>query len=330
MNKITGIIVGAVLVSIVGGVILKTLVFPSSEAPTRATTRTGFMDLIEVDIKIADILGSEPSGSGDAGGHYAKAVKLYLANKDAFFDATLAIGEGDAKDYPEVLKVFEGIRAHVSAGAKQADMTYMLKYDSGKLAVSKEQDVVFDLATTIQILDTLGDYYINNKRYKDADALFRDMLTAGWHMMKERAHLHMVMAGEIVQGVAMRGMIRSFDKDMERDAKLKLAEPLKDYNSALNDFSRRYIHKIKILSKARLDAGDVWNIAENDKDRAWRVQAILAMGMIKFTRPTGANAARNTALIEKFLTSEDPLEKAAAEAAKAYTEKEFNNAGRTW
>lgn len=69
-----------------------------------------------------------------------------------------------------------------------------------------------------------------------------------------------------------------------------------------------------VFRKSRLDAGDIWNIAENDKNRAWRIQAILAMGLIKFTHASEANTARNNAMLERFLNSKDPLEKAAAQA----------------
>ncbi|MCP4378174.1 MAG: hypothetical protein GY794_18615, partial [bacterium] len=66
MNKITGIIVGAILVLIVGGVVVKSLLFPASDSPTRATTKTGIMDVIKPAVDISSILNSTPSGGGNA------------------------------------------------------------------------------------------------------------------------------------------------------------------------------------------------------------------------------------------------------------------------
>jgi molecular chaperone GrpE (heat shock protein) len=106
--------------------------------------------------------------------------------------------------------------------------------------------------------------------------------------------------------------------------------PLRAYLNALNEFEAVFENKAIIFQRARFNAGDIWNIAENDKDRAWRVQAILAMGLIRFTHTSKANTARNNKLIERFLNSKDPLEKAAAQAAKAYTETDFIEAGTTW
>ena len=330
MNKMTGMIVAGIMLLIVAGVILKTVVFPSSDASTRATSKAGFMEVIEVNAKISDVLGATPSGAGNAAEHYARAVELFFANYKAIEDAAADLDKGNAQNHAEVLKALKEVRGHVGKGAKQASMEYLVKHTSGKLQVSQRQDDVERIGQTIYILDILGEYYIKNKRLKDADAVYRDMFAAGWQMMKARSHIQMTLYGEDVQRTALRGMSKSIEKGLDQDTDHERRAPLNDYMSALKEFRSRYEEKWEIFRKARLDAGDIWNIAENDKDRTWRVQAILAMGMIKFTHPKNANAARNNALIEKFLNSTDPVEKAAAQAAKDYTEADFNQAGTTW
>ena len=333
MNKITGIIVGVVLLGIVGGVVLKKLVFPSADAPTRTTAKDGYMDVIKVDAKITNVLAAEPSGADNAAEHYTKAIELYFAKEGVISDATVAIVKGDAKDHADALKTLEEIRAHIGAGAKQARMNYLVQYGSGKLQVSQRQGNVERLGLTIDVLKILGDYYIKNKRFKDADAMYRDMFIAGWHMIEARSHLHMVAWGVDIQQDALSGMSMSIARDIEKDAANKLRAPMLDYHNALKEFKYKYEEKSKIFSRAhkgRLEAGDVWKIADNDKDRTWRVQALLGMGMIRFTHLSKANTARNNAMIEKFLNSTDPIEKAAAQAAKAYTEIDFNTAGTTW
>jgi len=328
MNKSTGIIVAAILVLIVSGIVVKNLVFPSTEAPTYATSKPGFMEIIEVKAKIADVLGATPSGAGNAADHYAQAVALFVATEKIILDAAAAIGNGDAKDYPDALKTLEEIRGHIAAGAKQASMDYMSKHTSGKLQVSTHQDDVERLEQSINVLDILGDYYIKNKRLKDAEAMYRDMFVAGWHMINERSHIQMAMYGQTIQALALNGMSRSIEMTPDGD---KQRASMRDYLNALDEFLTALKDKELIFRKARLDVGDIWNIAENDKDRAWRVQAILAMALIRFTHDKSkANNAHNNAMIEKFLNSADPLEKAAAQAAKAYTQIDFNMVNSTW
>ncbi|MDP6546599.1 MAG: hypothetical protein QGH60_21690 [Phycisphaerae bacterium] len=330
MNKITGIIVGGVLLLAVGGFLVKKLVFPSSDSATIATTTTGFMDVLEPTAKITDVLDAAPSGTDDAGKYYAQAVEILYTNYDAILDATADLGQGKADGYAEALKMFEEIRAHIGNGAKQANMNYLAKHASGKLQVSKTQKIVERLGETFEVLDILGDYYIKNNRYKDADALYRDMLVAGWHMVQAHSHMHMTLYGVDIQSMALDGMSKSVEKDLDKTAKFERRAPLHTYLGAIIDFKTRYDEKSRVFHNARLQAGDMWNIAENDKDRAWRVQAILGMGMMRFTHTSKTNTARNNAMIEKFLKSGDPVEKLAAQAAKAYTETEFNTAGMDW
>jgi hypothetical protein len=331
MNKITGMIVAAILVLIVGGIVLKSLVFPSSDSPTLATTGSGFMEVIEVNADISSIVKTTPSGAGNAAEHYSKAIELLFANYDAIQDSAADLAGGNAKDHSDALKIFETIRGHVATGAKQASMDYMTKYASGKLQVSTHQEDVERLDATLSALDILGDYYVKNKRFKDAEALYRDIFVAGWHMINERSQIQMTVFGVNLQNMALNGMIRSFDSKLDKNTKNQRIETLKTYNNALDKYRSQHREKMKIFRKALFDAGDIWNIAENDKDRAWRVQAILAMALIRFTHDTSkANTARNNALIERFLNSDDPLEKAAAEAAKAYTDIDFNQVGSTW
>jgi len=331
MNKITGLIFGGVMALIVGGVLIKVLVFPSTEVPTFETSKAGFMDVIEVGAKITDVLGAAPSGAGNAAEHYARAVEVFFANQNILLDAAADLGQGKADDHADALKTLETIRVHIGDGAKQASMNYLAAHASGKLQVSKRQDNVERLGQTIDSLSILGDYYMQNQRLKDANAMYRDMLVAGWHMVQAHSHMHMTLYGQDIQATALSGMSKSLEKTENKDADYEQRAPLYAYLNALNEFKSKYEEKSMVFHKPRLVAGDIWNIAENDKDRAWRVQAILGMGMIRFTHDTSrTNTARNNAMIEKFLKSSDPVEKLAAQAAKAFTKPEFNQAGTKW
>ncbi|MDP6546005.1 MAG: hypothetical protein QGH60_18650 [Phycisphaerae bacterium] len=300
------------------------------DAPTRETSKPGFMDILEVDAKITYVLAATPSGTDNAAKHYAKAVKLFSARRNALLDAAASLAKGDARNHADALKTLEEIRRHIGKGAKQAGMDYLFEHASGKLNVSTRQDAVEHLGRTLDVLDLLGDYYIKNERLKDAGAIYRDMFVAGWHMINERSHMHMTIYGQDIQATALSGISKSIDRDLDQGTKAKRMAPLRAYLNALNEFEAVFENKAIIFQRARFNAGDIWNIAENDKDRAWRVQAILAMGLIRFTHTSKANTARNNKLIERFLNSKDPLEKAAAQAAKAYTETDFIEAGTTW
>ena len=333
MNKITGIIVGAVFAGVVIGIVVKVFLFPSADGPTRVTQKTGYMEVIEMDMPITKIVPSAPTGSENAAIHYIKAIEVFEANEKPITEAAAAITAGDLTadpNAPQALKALEEILGHVQAGAQQAGMKYLVENTSGPLKVSKHSDDVARLGKAIDMLDMLGDYYAKNDRKEDADKAFGAMFIAGWHMINERSHTHMVMYGMDMQESALDGMSRTIPRDTDPEEARKIRGPMREYIYALNEFSDKYEDKIEVFLKTPFDAGDVWNIADNDKDRAWRVQAILAMGMIKFTHLAKGNTSYNNSQIEKFLKSTDPVEKAAAEAAKAYTEADFNTAGVDW
>ena len=195
MNKITGIIVGVILLLVVVGVVAKVFLFPSTDAATRATTKPGAMKLIELDAPILAIIPAEPTGSENAGVHYAKAIEVYLANEKVIFEAAAAISAGDLKadkDAPQSLKALEEMRGHIASGTQQAGMKFLAENSSGTLQVSKSDGNIKNLGMAIDMLDMLGDYYIKNKRTDDANAVFREMFIAGLHMIQARSHTHMV------------------------------------------------------------------------------------------------------------------------------------------
>ncbi len=333
MNKWTGIIVGAVLALGVGGFVIKTFVFPSPDEPTRATKKKDFMEVIEVKAPITLVVAAEPTGSDNAADYYVKAVEVLNANQEAIDSAAAAITAGDLTQdskAPQALKALEEILGHLAEGAKQASMDFLTKHASGQLKVSKHSDEVQRLGDAFDVLDMLGDYYSKNERHEDAKTTFEVMFITGWHMTNDRCHTHMVMSGPDIQHKALNGLSRTMPKDLDPEEVNKRRGPMREYIHALNDFTEKYEDKIAVFLKNPFDAGDVWNIVNNDKDRAWRVLGILAMGIIKHTHLPKRNASYNNSLIEKFLKSEDPLEKAAAEAAKAYTEADFQTAANDW
>jgi len=331
MNKVTGIVVAGAFAIIVIGIVVKLLVFPSISGPTRETTKRGFLEFIEVDAKLTDVLPSEPTGGGDAGEDYALAVQELRTNESVILDATPKIDKGKSEGTESAIASLEKIRAHVASGAKKAKMEYLTKHTPKKLQVSWRQEEINHLHDMFGAVDLLGEYYRLNGRLDDAKALYGDMLVGGWHMVKARSHPYVVMIGQQIQGKAINGLSKSHKAADDTQPMDEYRYALRRYLGALNDFQAEYKEKLKILRKAKPIPGDVWNIAKNDKDRAWKVQAILAMGLVRFTHSDSkANAKHNDALLEEFLKTGDPLEKAAAQAAKNYTEAEFNLAGTTW
>jgi len=93
---------------------------------------------------------------------------------------------------------------------------------------------------------------------------------------------------------------------------------------ALKKVADAWVPKVgKILKSLRPQIGDLINIARNDKDLTFRVEATLQLGVVKFNPKTRGNLKAITSAIEDAKASEDPAISAAGNAAEAFTKEEM-------
>ena len=92
-------------------------------------------------------------------------------------------------------------------------------------------------------------------------------------------------------------------------------------------FQHRYSRKHKAIWSTELRVGDIFYVAEHDLDRAWRVQAILALGMVRFGNASGSERELAVETLKKYRQHSEPLYAAAAEAALTMTQEEFRQIG---
>jgi hypothetical protein len=319
-------IAGILIAAFIAVVVVKALVFPSPTEPTSATRKPGFMDLIEMEAPITDILDRTPQGPGNAGDDYSRAVAAYHDNEQIIPKPTPAVKASITIINEDAVDAMTEIYRHVSAGAAKKDMKYLAVHTPGKLRVSPYLKEVTPLLRAAESVDLLARHLLANNRRKQAEAIHKDLLIMGRHMVNARSHLDMVNSGTLIQFDAMQGLVRAYDSMETKDKNFKKRRlaALREYFAALNEFDRRYGTKLEVLWKVRPNPGDVFNIARNDKDHAWRVQAILCMGILRYTASNRNDTRRNNEMIEKYLNSSDPLEAAAAKAAKELSKADFN------
>jgi len=104
-------------------------------------------------------------------------------------------------------------------------------------------------------------------------------------------------------------------------------EQLQQYDTKLSAVRAFHEGKLKILWAAHPHAGDVFYVIEGDQDRAWRVQALLELGILRFSAETRGDRKKTAKLIERYCAGADEMEAAAARAARDLTEEEFNVLG---
>jgi len=69
----------------------------------------------------------------------------------------------------------------------------------------------------------------------------------------------------------------------------------------------------------KINSADLWNMAENDKDRAWRLEGVMWLGVSQWTSAIGKQRTGVQSYLESLTRSKDPQIAKLAKEARAMT-----------
>ncbi len=307
MVKKIGWLLGAIVV--VGGaaVLGLFLLAPAPSKPTEATLADGAMDLHTVDLPITYVLEQAPCEAGNAGDDYSKAIEL-MRELGEFSMA----GAND----------FHRAHRHVAIGAMKKQMRFTFVHTPDAFEVGYSYKPAQDLLELYTVLSGMAIASVDQAQFERARKIMQDIFVLGHHMVAERARVDMVRKGLYIQSAAVGGLITLHNRSGRTD-KLALSR-LKEYQDALADLRDFYDAKTRIVwTLSNVSPGDIFNIAANDADRSFRVQAILYLGVLRYNALNDGDVRWANKLIERFSDQDDPLIRAAAKAAAELTVEEF-------
>lgn len=310
------------------------IIYPPSSGRTPATSNLEILKIKRVGISPTVVLGSVPAAPGNAATDYNGAVMAMEAGLDVIGKY---IGEDDDLDDdddpksrwnipPKAMTVLEEIASHVQAGAQKGDMNYTFVYTPKKFEVSYFCKAANDLEKLSSALDTLAATYMRQKKYAEADSVLKAEFAMGWHMAKEGIRADMGVCGLRVQNMALSGL-RGLYLEWAGEH-TKLIKGIGDYRDSVRRVQQDHREKLKIVWNTKPSPGDVFYIIENDEDRAWRVQGLLTLGLIRFTAMgSRGDTRRIEQLMKKYSGGNDPYLAAAVKAAQNFTKEDFNQIG---
>ncbi len=278
--------------------------FGSGSSPTSATLKPGVLDVWDVSKPISSVVDTPPSGGDNAGDDYARAIRLLSDSKDQItqFRTAMTRWEGDARALtrelsgePDDVKyariqelvvtfppAVEQILRYMAEGAGKGEMKYVLIHTGQQLTVSRDIEATRGFTDLAKLTIAVADYYIYRGDPAPAVAPLQNMCAMGWHMFNERAHIGMMYKGLIVQNDAARMLQYPYNMLGQDDQANRAAEYQRAVEDLIDDFKdKRDIIMPPADEKRMANPGDVFNVVRNDKDRAWRVQGILALGVLK-------------------------------------------------
>jgi len=334
---------GWILAGILAGAVLLfaalELFAPSPSSPYK-TAVTGFMDLKVPFTPLSVIIPTVPAGPGNAAEDYEKALTLYKQHRDDI-DGTADIDRVNAATAASDPWADPGYKACrevadiVAEGAKKAQMRYTFVFTRKELKPYFQRQYARDLYQISLGPSQCYHLHLERKEYAQAEKRMQDMFILGWHMFSERAVPDMSIQGLDIMIVGAQRLQQLYNV-WPNGPKDKVAS-LKRYENELLEIREIASQKRQILwdslpsaagtSKDQFYPGDVLNMAENEADRAWKVQAILALGAMKYRAPDRGDRKKLHSLIRQYLASEDPLLKAAARCADKLTLTQYQGLG---
>ncbi|MCK4275123.1 MAG: hypothetical protein KAX78_01310, partial [Phycisphaerae bacterium] len=310
------------------------IVYPPSSGQTPATSNPEILKIKRVATSPTVVLGSVPAAPGNAATDYNGAVMAMEADLDVIGKY---IGEDDYADVlddpksrwnipPKAMTVLQQIASHVQAGAQKGDMNYIFIYTPKQFEVGYFCKAANDLEKLSSALDTLAAVYMRQKKYAEADSVLKAEFAMGWHMAKEGIRADMGVCGLRVQDMALSGL-RGLYLEWAGEH-TKRIKGIEEYRNSVRRVQQDHREKCKIVWNPKPSPGDVFYIIENDEDRAWRLQGLLTLGLIRFTAMgSRGDTRRLEQLVKKYSGGNDPYLAAAAKAARDFTKEDFNQIG---
>jgi hypothetical protein len=259
-----------------------------------------------------------PSGAApsDAAALYRRAIDLVLSDRPTYDNfarlGTLSSSVASKLDAVDLL-----IQAAPARDVKlfNANPPEIVNYNRDKPPLDALQ-----LLGRVCI-DRLG--LLNQRANKKEEALkhYQAGFALGWNLATERLTYE-----ELALGLEL---IAKSSAGMERVDQTDLAAGLREFDRRRIDYVRERIDPIMRITRgidARIvgaSTGDIFQLARRSNERMWRVEAILALGRVRYFAGAGgtrANQANAMKLVRELAaTDPDPIIRTAAAAARDLT-----------
>lgn len=324
MGSKIGWILSAVLVLGLIGFVLYMVMVPSPSDPTIATGGEDFVKVHAVRVSPAVFLGAEPSAPGNAADDYRQAVAVFRS-----LDSELRRTYGRLNDIsgaryappPDILEALDKILTFTAAGAAKKDLEY---YSPDKLVVKGHCQPAVDLTDVSTALEILVAWHYGAKRYDQEEKALRTIFIMGWQMANEHTRAGMILEGLTMQERVVNNLDELY-QDWEPNKHEAVLKGVREYGASLAVVKHFQDTKWQAIWKDRPEPGDLYRIIRLDQDRAWRVEALLALGAVRFTHEQFKGDMRVTLeLLNQYSQDPDPYLRAAARCALALTEEGFN------
>jgi hypothetical protein len=269
-------------------------------------------EVIRCDIPVQTVIG-EFTDPGDAADDYHLAVQECIGTQH--YSGYMALLADPSQDKnPDALD----IRApqYLLDGAKKARMDYTPRFAQRDEWTAPRPPFVKAFDTIGQMCIIKANLLAASGRTDEAEALLKAVIAFGYHVEQERIRYSQTVTGVALQTAACRRLVQLY-KDGDQPRAVQTAE---QYLEALRRVQDKLQSKasatIARLQDASPPPAEMFWLLDNDRDRMWRIEATLLLGLTKWTALRAAYRDASRHRLEKLGKDErDPLLREAARAA---------------
>ena len=315
MTNRVGLIIAAVLVVVLGvGMFFIIRGVPNSPTPA---TAANVLTKNELETPVTTVVPL-PQSSCDAADAYQKGVLEYRANKEAF----RLVNEIDPKETPNAKLPVLSV-SYLLAGAKCGQFNYHVRFlDQPLYILSGEQG---NYLTAFQAMSRAGYKQVlldvGANRLDRAERISRAIVILGWHIWNERVRVESSARGLDIIQTGLEGLAAVYRKQKNNAA----LEKVLDFSLAVDRAGRRMRDKMtKVTHTPNLWCPDLVRMAERDADKAWRIEAILRLGLARWTSSSRADRRVAGDLLARLSDDPDAQIQSAARRAEKFSRRDVH------
>ncbi len=266
--------------------------------------------VMRCEVPVQTVIG-EFTEPGDAADDYELAVQE--CNASQRYSGYWALAEGKPLSDPDQLD----IRApqYLLSGAKKAKMGYTGRY-------AQRADWTAAKVPHVKAFDAIGqaciikaDLLARTGKSGEAEALLKGVISLGYHLEQERVRLSQALTGLSLGKNASRRLARLYT-DAGQEGRAWTAQR---YADALQQLQERLEAKASTTTARLADASpltaEMFWLVDNDKDRMWRIEATLRLGLTQWTAPRAPDRTASRDSLTHLAKDPDGFVREAAEAA---------------
>jgi len=280
-------------------------------------------NVVAISVPAQTVLGATPKPC-DAAQAYSEAIALYRKEPSLYDDVAAGISRaGDAAKLPAIQRLIE---------AKDCGQMTLFSAEPHRVVRYGEVPEIEALRTIGRAAVRVGLVHQQAGRNADAIPCYLAAFALGAKLYDERlTYRELLVANELMGegGVAFsRLSFNTGDTIRSESAQKFEAARRSTYTTSVLPVAQKLISiDARVVSE---HAGDVFYLADHADDRMWRVEAILALGRMRFFVGEGRRLGDQrgaTRQLKQLLNDKHPVIRAAAKAALDLTREQMRTLG---